>query len=353
MLEQGGLEWAASGATARPRSSTAGPRRAPVATPFVAKPSERSHVTAHDRLRRRRRRRRSPPRCAPTGSSTRSRTASSAATSCASRCSRPSSPTTSRCSPARSISSVDALRLTGLRCAMLLLHEVHRVRGAHEDDFEACVPRRVAARARQGRRRAAPLLHAPRARRRAARTPSSRSPRCATAPRASASPTAIQDGDLRTWARDVDQLRHDVHGKVLLTVPWAPAPRRLRRRADRPAETTSSRCSWRTPRGRTRACSTSTSRPRARTTRRASRRASGRGILELLSVFQHRPGAPAGARGRAVAAHHRLRPAQEPAAHRGAGGVPRAGHVDARRARACATTGGAACSARRAWSPLS
>ena len=44
-------------ATARPRSSTAGPRRAPSPRRSWPKPSERSHVTAHHRLRRRRRRR--------------------------------------------------------------------------------------------------------------------------------------------------------------------------------------------------------------------------------------------------------------------------------------------------------
>ena len=47
---------------------------------------------------------------------------------------------------------------------MLLLHEVHTVAGRHEDEFEGRVPRRLDADAREGRRRAAPLLPAPRAR---------------------------------------------------------------------------------------------------------------------------------------------------------------------------------------------
>ena len=65
-------------ATARRRSSTAGPRRARSLHPFVAKPSERSHTVAHDRLRRHRRRgRRSPRSCGPTASSTPSPIASS------------------------------------------------------------------------------------------------------------------------------------------------------------------------------------------------------------------------------------------------------------------------------------
>jgi len=33
---------------------------------------------------------------------------------------------------------------------------------------------------------------------------------------------SAQDGPLRSGAHDVDQTRHTVHAKVLLTVPWAP-----------------------------------------------------------------------------------------------------------------------------------
>ena len=36
----------------------------------------------------------------------------------------------------------------------------------------------------------------------------------------------IQDGDLRDWARDVDQLRHGVHGKMLFPLPWSTRSRR-------------------------------------------------------------------------------------------------------------------------------
>ena len=84
---------APAGASGRPRSSTAGPSRRSYATPFVAKPDERSNVVGtidlddadrgRDRVRR---------CCGPTGSSTPSRTASWAATSCGSGCSPPSSP---------------------------------------------------------------------------------------------------------------------------------------------------------------------------------------------------------------------------------------------------------------------
>ena len=33
---------------------------------------------------------------------------------------------------------------------------------------------------------------------------------------------SVQDGPLRAWAHDVDQLRHGVTAKVLLPVPWSP-----------------------------------------------------------------------------------------------------------------------------------
>jgi hypothetical protein len=32
----------------------------------------------------------------------------------------------------------------------------------------------------------------------------------------------IQRGDLQAWTRDLDTLRHDVHGKLLLALPWSP-----------------------------------------------------------------------------------------------------------------------------------
>jgi hypothetical protein len=32
----------------------------------------------------------------------------------------------------------------------------------------------------------------------------------------------IQNGDLQDWARETDELRHDVDGKLLLALPWSP-----------------------------------------------------------------------------------------------------------------------------------
>jgi hypothetical protein len=34
----------------------------------------------------------------------------------------------------------------------------------------------------------------------------------------------IQHGDLRDWMRELDTLRHDVTGKILLPLPWSPMP---------------------------------------------------------------------------------------------------------------------------------
>jgi hypothetical protein len=34
----------------------------------------------------------------------------------------------------------------------------------------------------------------------------------------------VQDGDLRAWARDVDQHRHSVTGRVVVPVPWSAPP---------------------------------------------------------------------------------------------------------------------------------
>ena len=96
MLDKGGLE--CDGVSRCDRSAEilyTWAEQSDFATPFVEKPSERSHVVgtidfvdAVDAAPWRR-------FCGPTGSSTPSPTASSAATSCGSRCSRRSSPTTS------------------------------------------------------------------------------------------------------------------------------------------------------------------------------------------------------------------------------------------------------------------
>ena len=101
--------------------------------------------------------------------STSNRTESWAATSCGSRCSRRSTRRRRAPHPRDRLRHRSASALAQLRVStrvMLLLHEVHTVAGRHEDEFEGRVPRRLDADARQGRRRAPPLLPAPRARHR-------------------------------------------------------------------------------------------------------------------------------------------------------------------------------------------
>lgn len=104
---------------------------------------------------------------------------------------------------------------------MLLLHEVHRVRGATEDEFEAAFRDRwmpdlgagddarllYFLQLAHGSGRAYTVVTVTGVRDGAAWERLARS---------------IQDGPLRSWAHDVDQLRHSVTAKVLLPVPWSP-----------------------------------------------------------------------------------------------------------------------------------
>src|SRR5207253_8894485 len=34
----------------------------------------------------------------------------------------------------------------------------------------------------------------------------------------------IQQGDLQDWMRELDELRHEVTGKMLFALPWSPMP---------------------------------------------------------------------------------------------------------------------------------
>jgi hypothetical protein len=105
---------------------------------------------------------------------------------------------------------------------VLLLHEVHRVRGAREDDFEAAF--------RDGWRpelaagddaRLLYFMHLAHGSGRAYTVVTVTAVRDGAAWERLA--RSVQDGPLRAWARDVDQLRHGVTAKVLLPVPWSPA----------------------------------------------------------------------------------------------------------------------------------
>ncbi len=104
---------------------------------------------------------------------------------------------------------------------MLLVHEVHRVRGATEDEFETAFRDRwmpdLAAgddarllyfmQLAHGSGRAYTAVTVTGVRDGAAWQRLARS---------------IQDGPLRAWAHDVDQVRHGVTAKVLVPVPWSP-----------------------------------------------------------------------------------------------------------------------------------
>ncbi len=104
---------------------------------------------------------------------------------------------------------------------MLLLHEVHRFRGACEDDFEAAFrDRYLPELARGDDARLLYFMHLAHGSGRAYTAVTVTGVRDGAAYERLA--RAVQDGPLRSWAHDVDQLRHTVHGKLLLTVPWAP-----------------------------------------------------------------------------------------------------------------------------------
>lgn len=105
---------------------------------------------------------------------------------------------------------------------MLLLHEVHRVRGAREDDFEAAFRDAWLPELAKGDdARLLYFMHLAHGSGRAYTVVTVTGVRDGAAWERLAG--RVQDGDLRSWARDVDQARHQVHGKTMLTVPWAPA----------------------------------------------------------------------------------------------------------------------------------
>ncbi len=104
---------------------------------------------------------------------------------------------------------------------MLFMHEVHGVRGRAEDDFEAAF--------RDGWM---PMLAAGDDARLLWYTNHAHGSGPAytvvtvTAVRDGTAwerlALRIQRGDLRTWMRDIDELRHDVEAKLLVPLPWSP-----------------------------------------------------------------------------------------------------------------------------------
>lgn len=110
-----------------------------------------------------------------------------------------------------------ARRLRG----MLMVREAHRVVGAYEHDFEVAFRDRWLPELAGGDdARLAAYLHLAHGTGRAYEVVT------LTAVRDGAAygrlVERVRDGDLRSWAADVDRVRHDVQATILVTVPWAP-----------------------------------------------------------------------------------------------------------------------------------
>ena len=104
---------------------------------------------------------------------------------------------------------------------MLLLHEIHTVAGKHEDEFEAAF--RDGWMPTLGRDDDARLLYFLRLAHgsgRAYHVVTITGLRDGAAYERLA--TRVQQGDLRSWAADLDRYRHEVEGKILLPVDWSP-----------------------------------------------------------------------------------------------------------------------------------
>ena len=104
---------------------------------------------------------------------------------------------------------------------MLFLHEVHEVRGAEEDAFEAAFrDEYLPALASGDDARLLYFLH------HAMGTGVSYNVITITAVRDGGAwgrlAERIETGDLSKWATEVDDLRHDVRGKLLTPLPWSP-----------------------------------------------------------------------------------------------------------------------------------
>ena len=104
---------------------------------------------------------------------------------------------------------------------MLLLHEVHTVAGAREDEFESLYrDRYVGAVAQDAGTRLGFFLRLAFGTGRAYQVTTITA--CADGGAYERLARRVQTGDLRTWAADVDRCRHEVKGKLLLPAEWSP-----------------------------------------------------------------------------------------------------------------------------------
>jgi hypothetical protein len=104
---------------------------------------------------------------------------------------------------------------------MLVVHEVHQVAGRREEEFEAAYRDGwMPALAKGDDARLLYFLHHAHGTGRAYNVVTLTGVRdCAAWEELM---LRLHDGDLRSWARDVDQLRHRVAAKVLVPVSWSP-----------------------------------------------------------------------------------------------------------------------------------
>ncbi len=104
---------------------------------------------------------------------------------------------------------------------MLLLHEIHTVAGMHEDEFEAAFRDGwMPTLARDDDTRLLYFLRLAHGSGRAYHVVTVTALRDGAAYERLA--TRVQQGDLRSWAADLDRFRHEVEGKILLPVDWSP-----------------------------------------------------------------------------------------------------------------------------------
>ncbi|GIU86354.1 MAG: hypothetical protein KatS3mg009_0869 [Acidimicrobiia bacterium] len=104
---------------------------------------------------------------------------------------------------------------------MLWLHELHTVSGRHEEDFErAYRDGWMPELARTDDARLCWFLRVAHGTGRAYQVVTLTALRDGRAYERLA--TRVQRGDLRAWAADTDRWRHEVQGKLLLTVDWSP-----------------------------------------------------------------------------------------------------------------------------------
>jgi hypothetical protein len=104
---------------------------------------------------------------------------------------------------------------------MLIVREAHRVVGSSEHEFEAAFRDRWLPELASGNdARLLAFLHLAHGTGRAYEVVTLTAVRDGAAYQRLVD--RVRDGDLRSWAADIDRVRHDVDATILVTVPWAP-----------------------------------------------------------------------------------------------------------------------------------